>query len=75
MEVAMDFIKDKIPSIGAFLAIADILSSVLSFIGYNLRLLLWIDMWGPVVGWVIRIALIVVGGALFFFGKKLVASE
>ncbi|HOS41452.1 MAG TPA: hypothetical protein PLG31_17105 [Spirochaetota bacterium] len=71
----MDFIKDKIPSIGAFLAIADILSSVLSFIGYNLRLLLWIDMWGPVVGWVIRIALIVVGGALFFFGKKLVASE
>jgi len=75
MEVAMDFIKDKIPSIGAFLAIAGILSSVLSFIGYNLRLLLWIDMWGPVVGWVIRIALIVVGGALFFFGKKLVASE
>ncbi|HNR87099.1 MAG TPA: hypothetical protein PKM65_02025 [Spirochaetota bacterium] len=71
----MDFIKDKIPSIGAFLAIAGILSSVLSFIGYNLRLLLWIDMWGPVVGWVIRIALIVVGGALFFFGKKLVASE
>ena len=45
------------------------ISSVLYLLGYNLRILLWIDLWGPAVGWVIRIGLIVVGVALFIVFK------
>lgn len=71
----MDFIKAKLPSIGIFLAIAGALSIILNFIGYNLRILMWIDLWGPAVGWAIRIGLIVVGGALFFVGKKMTSAS
>lgn len=39
---------------------------MLSLIGYNLRLLMWIDMWGEGVGWGIRIGLVLLGGLLFF---------
>jgi len=55
-------------SIGLYMAIAGIASVVLHFMNMNLRLLMWIDMWGPTVGWAIRIGLIVVGGALFLLG-------
>nr|WP_199099758.1 hypothetical protein [Gaetbulibacter sp. 4G1] len=44
-----------------------ILSAVLSIFNYNLRLLAWIDIWGNAIGWIIRILLILGGGALFFF--------
>ncbi len=54
--------------IGGFLALAGILSIVLHFIGYNLRILMWIDRWGMGVGWGIRGGLVVVGGVLFFIG-------
>ena len=56
-------------NIGGFMAIAGIASIVMSFFDYNLKILLWIDMWGPTVGWVIRIALIVVGALLYFVGR------
>lgn len=62
----MDWIKDKLSGIGAFLALAGILSSVLYLLGYNLRILMWVDMWGVGVGWGIRLGLIVVGAVLFF---------
>ena len=55
---------------GLFLAAMGIMSIVLSIFNYNVRLLAWVDLWGPVMGWIIRIALIVGGGALFLiFGK------
>lgn len=57
-------------SVGMYVAIAGILSAVMSFAGYNLRILLWIDSWGEGAGWAIRIGLIVVGGALYFIGKS-----
>jgi len=53
-------------SIGMYMAIAGIASIVLLFMDMNLKLLMWIDMWGPTAGWAIRIGLIVVGAALFF---------
>lgn len=62
----MDFIKDKLSSIGAILAIFGLMSIILYFLDYNLRLLIWIDNWGETVGWIIRIGLIVVGAVLFF---------
>jgi hypothetical protein len=54
--------------IGGFLALAGVISIVLHFIGYNLRILIWIDRWGTGVGWGIRIGLVVVGGILFLVG-------
>ncbi|MEM6533782.1 MAG: hypothetical protein AAF654_14255 [Myxococcota bacterium] len=56
----------QLASIGSFMALAGIISTLLSFVGYELRILMWIDMWGTGIGWVIRIGLIVVGAALFF---------
>ncbi len=53
-------------SIGMYMAIAGIASIVLHFLGRNLTLLMWIDMWGETMGWVIRGGLIVVGAAIFF---------
>lgn len=53
-------------SIGMYMAIAGIASIVLHFLGRNLVILMWIDMWGETMGWVIRIGFIVVGAILFF---------
>jgi hypothetical protein len=61
-------------SVGGFLALAGVLSIVLYFIGWNLRILLWIDTWGSTMGWVIRIGITLVGVVLlvigFFMGKE-----
>ena len=53
-------------SIGMYMAIAGIASIVLHFMGMNLRLLMWIDMWGESIGWIIRAGLLIGGAALFF---------
>lgn len=67
----MDFLKEKAGSLGSLMAIFGIMSSVLSLFNYNLRILMWVDLWGTTVGWIIRVALIVVGAALFFmFGTS-----
>ncbi|MFS4466318.1 hypothetical protein [Maribacter sp. 2210JD10-5] len=52
------------------MALAGIISSVLSLFDYNLRILMWIDSWGINTGWAIRIGLIVIGGVLFFAFKE-----
>jgi hypothetical protein len=57
-------------SIGAFLALAGIISIVLHFVGYNLRILMWIDSWGAGVGWGIRIGLIILGAVLFLVARS-----
>ena len=56
----------KLKGLGGFLALAGVVSAVLSFVGYELRLLMWIDSWGTGVGWGIRGALLVGGLALMF---------
>ncbi|MEM5564704.1 hypothetical protein WNY78_06295 [Psychroserpens sp. AS72] len=67
----MDTIKSKLGKGGLFLAALGIMSIALSLFNYNIRLLSWIDIWGNAMGWIIRILLIVGGGALFFlFGNE-----
>ena len=66
----MDFIKSKLSSIGALMIVFAIASTILSFFDYNLKILMWVDIWGTAVGWAIRVALIIVGGALLFLFNK-----
>ena len=62
--------KEKLGKGGLLLGAMGIMSIILSIFNYNIRLLAWVDLWGNTMGWVIRIGLIVVGGALFFmFGS------
>jgi len=65
-----DKVADKVAGGGAFLSLLGILSSVMYVFDYNVRLLMWVDLWGPVVGWAIRIGVIAGGAALFFVAKK-----
>ena len=58
-------------SIGGFLALAGVLSIALHFIGWNLKILMWIDNWGTPAGWAIRIGLIVVGAIVYLIGSKM----
>jgi len=34
------------------------------------RLLSWIDTWGEEVAWAIRVGLAVIGGALWYLGRR-----
>lgn len=56
-------------SIGGWMVIFGAGSFVLGFIGYEFTLLMWIDNWGPAVGLIIRLALIVIGSALWLSGS------
>ena len=56
--------------IGAIIAILGAGSFILNMMGREFTLLMWIDSWGPDVGMIIRIGLIVLGGVLFFLGSK-----
>ncbi|SFU20218.1 MULTISPECIES: hypothetical protein [Algoriphagus] len=62
----MEDIKSKLGQGGLLLAAMGIISMLLSIFNYNIRLLAWIDIWGSGMGWIIRILLIVIGGALFY---------
>ena len=63
----MENIKSKLGQGGILLAVMGIMSTVLSIFNYNIRLLAWVDLWGNTTGWLIRILLILGGGALYFF--------
>ncbi|EAY30829.1 hypothetical protein [Microscilla marina] len=67
----MEYIKAQIGRFGGILALFGVASSVLSIFGYNLKLLMWVDLWGNTMGWLLRIGFIVAGVALLFiFGKS-----
>ncbi|MDB2462733.1 hypothetical protein N9W61_01350 [Algibacter sp.] len=63
----MENITSKLGNGGLLLAAMGIISAILSIFNYNIRLLAWVDLWGNTIGWIIRIALVIFGGALFFF--------
>ena len=68
----MEIIKTKLGIGGLFLAGLGIMSIILSLFNYNIRLLSWIDLWGNTMGWIIRIIILVGGGALFLlFGSDI----
>lgn len=62
-------------NIGGLLVLFGAGSFVLGLVGYEFTLLMWVDTWGPVVGWVIRGALIVVGAILWVMGNKAESSQ
>jgi hypothetical protein len=57
-------------SIGGYLFFFGLGSIVLDFFNMQFMLLAWIDMWGPTVGWAIRIGLVLVGGVLWLLGRN-----
>ena len=61
--------------IGGFLVLMGAGSFVLHFMDMEFRLLGWVDNWGVGVGNGIRIAMIVVGGILWFLGRNSEAKE
>jgi hypothetical protein len=63
-------VRQVISTIGAVIAIYGITSSVLLFIGYTMRLLVWVDQWGSAAGWIIRAVLIAAGVVMYITGRK-----
>ncbi len=61
--------------IGGALFFFGVGSIVLNLLHREFAILLWIDHWGSAVGWGIRIALAVVGGALWLFAPKPAAES
>jgi hypothetical protein len=60
---------------GGFLVLMGAGSFVLHFMDMEFRLLGWVDNWGVGVGNGIRVAMIVVGGILWYLGKNSEAKE
>ncbi len=46
-------------------------SAALNFVGYEFRLLSWIDTWGETVGWAIRGTLFVAGAILYVIDMRM----
>ncbi len=61
----MDNTTSKLEQTGFFSVALGITSSLLFVFNFDARLLDWIDPCGNIIGWIIRIALIV-GGAILF---------
>ncbi len=59
-----------IGKIGSFLCIIGLLAIVMNFFNYVPKLLIWIYKWGEGPAWGIKIALVVVGGAMWWMGSK-----
>ena len=66
----MDWIREKLSSIGVFCILAGIVSSLLQLIGYELRIFRALDQQGPAVAWGIRVGFIVVGVVLYMLAPK-----
>lgn len=71
----MENIKSKLGQGGLILGAMGIISALLSIFNYNIRLLAWIDIWGSTMGWILRILLVLGGGALFFLFGRLEEAE
>jgi hypothetical protein len=66
----MDWVREKLSSIGAFCLFAGVISSLLQLVGYELRIFRALDAQGPAVAWGIRLGFIAVGAALFMLAPK-----
>ena len=63
-----------INQIGSIMAIFGILAIVLGYMDSVPALLAWIYNWGEDTAWIIKIALTVVGGALWFISRQKLAN-
>ncbi len=64
-----------INQIGSFMAIVGVLAFVLAYMGRVPVILGWIYKWGETTAMVIKIALIVVGGVLWFVSRQKMANQ
>ena len=63
-------IRQIVSTAGAVIALYVITSSIFHVIGYNMRLLVWVDQWGGAAGWAIRVLLVATGGVMYYIGRK-----
>lgn len=63
-----------INQIGSIMAIFGILAIVLGYMDSVPALLAWIYNWGEDTAWIIKIALTVVGGVLWFISRQKLAN-
>ncbi|TLU61635.1 hypothetical protein FE810_14080 [Thalassotalea litorea] len=61
--------------VGLYLMIAGIASLLLNLVGYELKILMWVDNWGQNAGWAIRLGAIVVGAVMYFAIKQTPEQE
>ena len=57
---------------GSFLILAGVISIALFLFGYNLRILAWVDVWGPVAGLGLRGVVIVAGVVFWIMSPRLI---
>jgi hypothetical protein len=62
--------RNRIANFGVFLALAGLVSSVLAIVGYELRMLRPLTEAPPLVGWGVRLGLLVVGIAIFMVASR-----
>lgn len=56
--------------LGAYIALFGIAAIILPYFNRQLYILSWIDNWGEIVSWFIKIGLVVLGTVLFFKVKS-----
>ena len=56
--------------IGIYIALFGIAAIILPYFNRQLSILSWVDNWGEMVSWIIKIGLIIVGVVLFFLLKS-----
>lgn len=66
----MDKLRDKLSTFGGILSGLGILSSILAIFNYEVRILAWVNLWGPGAAWAIRVGLILGGAVLFKIFKS-----
>ena len=57
--------------IGSILIALGVAAIIMDFFNYVPSLLFWMYEWGNDIAWIIKIALVVVGGCLFWFTKDI----
>jgi len=55
--------------LGLLIFLAGLVSLFLQFTGANLVVLNWLNQWGETAGWVIRVAVTVVGGIIYYTSR------
>ncbi|QDT38530.1 hypothetical protein [Stratiformator vulcanicus] len=61
--------------LGGTLLLFGIGSMILNLLGLEFILLMWVDLWGPTIGWGIRIGMAVVGLILVVVGAATDSGE
>ena len=61
-------------SLGGTMFFFGVGSAILYFLNVEFIFLLWIDLWGPTMEWIIRGVLAVLGGVLWLMGNQAEAA-